>query len=328
MTEERISLLDGAGGERMMELVEAVTRDILLDDGAVLEVPEFPVGGKLVFTTDAHVVSPYRFPGGDIGRLAACGTMNDLAVMGARPLFLACAVVMEAGFPRTEFEEIYRSLYAALDEVGCKLVAGDTKVVPSGDLDGIALTTSGVGVAQRVLYDSGLRPGDRIIVSGTLGDHGLAVLAAREGFAFQPPLRSDVAPVWSLVKAAMDVGEVTAAKDPTRGGLASALNEMARKSKVGIRLEEDAIPLRREVLAAARVLGTDPLDVANEGKVVLGVAERDAQAVLAALRRLPLGAQAAIIGEVVEGDAVTMRTSVGGERFVQPPVGDPVPRVC
>jgi len=327
MTGEHISLLDGAGGERMMELVKAVTRDIALDDGAVIDLPE-PAGGRVILTTDSHVVKPYRFPGGDIGRLAACGTMNDLAVMGARPLFMACAVVMEAGFSRKEFESIYDSLYRALDESGCRLVAGDTKVVPAGDLDGIALTTTGVGIAEEPIYDTGLKPGDAIILSGTPGDHGLAVLAAREGFEFEPPLVSDVACIWPLVKAAMDAGRVTAAKDPTRGGLAAAVNELAEKSGVGIRLEEDAIPENPQVTAASRILGIDPLEVANEGKVVMGVPAQDVEAILKAVRGLPEGKDAAVIGEVVEGEAVTMRTKVGGERFVQPPIGDPVPRVC
>jgi hydrogenase expression/formation protein HypE len=328
MTDERISLLDGAGGERMMELVKAITHDIQLDDGVVLELPELDADSRILFTTDSHVVTPYRFPGGDIGRLAACGTMNDLAVMGARPLFMACAVVMEAGFPRDEFEILYRSLYDALDGMDCRLVAGDTKVVPAGDLDGIVLTTTGVGAAKKTIYDDGLQPGDTIILTGSPGNHGLAILAAREGFEFDPPLESDVAPVWHMMEAAMDAGRVTAAKDPTRGGFATAINEMAEKSGVGIRLEEEAIPENPQVAAASRVLGIDPLESANEGRVVMGVAKSDADKILKAVRATAPGENASIIGEVVEGESVTMRTRVGGERFVQPPVGDPVPRVC
>ncbi|KAF5055091.1 Carbamoyl dehydratase HypE [anaerobic digester metagenome] len=326
--------MHGAGGEVMGEIISVMTRLThtnaggigleALDDGAVIPIN----GANVVFTTDSHVVRPLFFPGGDIGRIAIAGTVNDLAMMGARPIAISCGVVIEEGFEVADLERIVASMDVALGEAGAALVTGDTKVVEKGSLDGIVINTAGIGVAETVVRDSGLVPGDRIIVSGTLGDHGLAILAFREGFDLGDQLRSDVAPVWPLVERALAAGTIHAMKDPTRGGFASAINEMASKAGVRVVIEEAALPVRRSVRSAAGLLGIDPLQVANEGKVVMGVPAGEADAVLAALKSHPLGEDAAIIGTVAEGSRVVMATAAGGERFIETPLGDPVPRVC
>lgn len=330
----KVNLMHGAGGEVMGELLQILTRLEhknaggigleSLDDGAVI-----PLNGmNIVFTTDSHVVRPVFFPGGDIGRIAVCGTVNDLAMMGGRPIALSCGMVIEEGFEIADLERIVHSMDVALGECGASLVTGDTKVLEKGALDGIVVNTAGIGVADRIVRDNGLVPGDRILVNGTLGDHGMTIMAERANLSFGGQLQSDVAPLWGLVEKAMSAGEIHAMKDPTRGGFASAINEMARKSRVSVRVREDALPLKKSVRSAAEMLGIDPLQVANEGKVVMGVTEEDAEKVLAALRSHPYGKDAAIIGEVVEGSHVIMETRIGGERFIEPPVGDPVPRVC
>jgi hydrogenase expression/formation protein HypE len=330
----KVNLAHGAGGEVMGELLRTLTKVKnrnaggigleSLDDGAVIPID----GNNVVFTTDSHVVRPIFFPGGDIGRLAVCGTVNDLAVMGGRPLALSCGMILEEGFDIIDLERIVASMDEALTESGAHLVTGDTKVVERGSLDKIIINTAGIGLAEKVVRDNGFRVGDRIIVTGTLGDHGLAVLTHREGFDMGEQIRSDVAPVWGLVELALAAGDVHAMKDPTRGGFAHAINDMARKSRTGVVIEEEALPIRRSVRSASEMLGIDPLEVANEGKIVMAVAPGDAEAVLAALRTHRYGKEAAIVGTVVEGDRVIMRTRIGGERFIEPPLGDPVPRVC
>lgn len=330
----KVTLMHGAGGEVMGELLEILTRMEhrnaggigleSLDDGAVI-----PLGGQnIVFTTDSHVVRPVFFPGGDIGRLAVCGTVNDLAMMGGRPVALSCSMVIEEGFDSKDLERIVSSMDAALGECGASIVTGDTKVLEKGALDGIVVNTAGIGVAEKVIRDCTLQPGDAIIVNGTLGDHGLTIMAERAGLSLGSQLKSDVAPLWRLVAGALETGDIHAMKDPTRGGFASAINEMARKSRVGVRIREELIPIKKSVKSASEMLGIDPLQVANEGKVVMGVAKKDAEAVLAALRSHPYGKDAAIIGTVVAGSGVILETEIGGERFIEPPIGDPVPRVC
>ena len=330
----KVNLAHGAGGETMGELLRTLTnvknRNAggigleSLDDGAVI-----PVGDRnVVFTTDSHVVRPIFFPGGDIGRLAICGTVNDLAVMGGRPIALSCGMIIEEGFEIIDLERIVRSMDEALTESGAHLVTGDTKVVERGALDKIAINTAGIGIAEKVVRDNGFQPGDRIIVTGTLGDHGLAVLTHREGFELGEQIRSDVSPVWGLAELALAAGDIHAMKDPTRGGFAHAINDMARKSRTGVIIEEDALPMRRSVQSASEMLGIDPLEVANEGKIVMAVAPGDAEEVLSALRTHRYGREASIVGKVVEGERVLLRTRIGGERFIEPPLGDPVPRVC
>ncbi|MDD1719952.1 MAG: hydrogenase expression/formation protein HypE [Methanoregulaceae archaeon] len=330
----KVSLMHGAGGEVMQELLRVLTKLThtnaggigleALDDGAVI-----PIGGKnVVFTTDSHVIRPIFFPGGDIGRISVCGTVNDLAVMGGRPVALSCGMVIEEGFEVADLERIVASMDDALGECGASLVTGDTKVVEKGGLDGIMINTAGIGIAECVIRDNGLCPGDRIIVSGTLGDHGIAVLAHREGFDLGGQIVSDVAPVWGVVERAVSAGTVHAMKDPTRGGFASAINEMARKAGVRVRVVEEDLPIRTSVRSASGMLGIDPLQVANEGKVVMGVAEEDAETILRAIQSHKYGKDAAIVGTVEEGAHVIMETAIGGERFIEPPIGDPVPRVC
>jgi hydrogenase expression/formation protein HypE len=339
--DERITLKYGAGGHAMRTLIQHVFLDGMvpaatngdiglaaMDDGAALR-----VGDRwLVVTTDSHVIHPVFFPGGDIGRLAVSGAVNDLAVMGATEvLALTCAVILEEGFPRSDLVRIQRSIREACEEAGAVVVTGDTKVMGKGELDGIVLNTTGIAMTDRVVPDSGLRPGDRLLVSGTIGDHGLAVMARRHGLALDGELRSDVAPLNRLVRAALDSvpGAIVAMKDPTRGGLASALHEMAAKSRVGIVLDEMALPVTPQVRAAGELLGIDPLHVANEGKAVLGVRAEAAEAVLDALRAHPLGRDAAIVGICTEEriGAVILDTGFG-RRLVTELEGEPLPRIC
>jgi hydrogenase expression/formation protein HypE len=332
---EQVSLIHGAGGEMMQSLIGSVFATIknnnaggigleALDDGAAI-----PFGDKfIVLTTDNHVIKPIFFPGGDIGRLSISGTVNDLAVMGAKPIALTNGVVIPEGFSIDDLKKIVKSVDEALDEAGCALVTGDTKVLPREALDSIIINTSGIGITDNPIRDCGLKPGNKIIITGTIGDHGIAIIVHREGFKFGSELKSDVAPIWKTVEAALCVGGVTAMKDPTRGGVANVLNEMAKKSGVRIVVIEEKLPIRQDVRAAADMLGIDPMEVANEGKAVMGVEADKAEAVLEAVRKTRYGKDAVIIGTVEEGSGVIMRTRIGGQRFIEPPLGDPVPRVC
>jgi len=330
----KVTMMHGAGGEVMGELLSTLTKFRhnnaggigleAMDDGAII-----PFNGEnLVFTTDSHIVRPIFFPGGDIGRISVCGTVNDLAMMGGKPIALSCGMIIEEGFEIDDLAKIVSSMDEALGEAGANLVTGDTKVMERGALDGIAINTAGIGIARTVVRDNGLIPGDIIIVSGTLGDHGIAIMAHREGFDLGEQILSDVAPLWGMVELALEAGTIHAMKDPTRGGFASAINEMARKSGVGVRIQEEDLPLRKSVRSAAGMLGIDPLEVANEGKTVMGVPAAHADAILSALRTHKYGRDAAIVGRVIKGANVIMETKIGGERFIEPPMGDPVPRVC
>ena len=337
--EDRISLKYGAGGGAMRALIEQIFAagfgDVpggvglsAMDDGAAI-----PLGDKyLVITTDSHVVQPIFFPGGDIGRLAICGTVNDLAMMGAtEPLGLACAAIIEDGFLRTDLERIWTSIRDACTEANTTILTGDTKVMRHGELDRIAITTTGIGLATRYIPDNGLRPGDRILVTGTVGDHGLAILATRGELALETQLRSDVAPLNTLIRRVLAVGGagIVAMKDPTRGGLASALHEMAEKSNVCVILDERAVPVRDDVRAAGELLGIDPLIVANEGKAVIGLRPEIADTVLDALRSHPLGRNAAIVGEVTEERIGSVIVETGfGRRLLVEPEGELLPRIC
>jgi hydrogenase expression/formation protein HypE len=334
---ERVALKHGAGGRAMRMLVESVFVEGLaaqvdgvglaaMDDGAALRVGD----QWLIITTDSHVVQPRFFPGGDIGRLSICGTVNDLAMMGAtEPLGLTCAVVLEEGFPFAELERIRDSMKAAAAEAGARVVTGDTKVMRKGELDGIVLNTTGVALTSTLVRDCGLQPGDRILVTGSLGDHGFAVLAARHQLDLEADLRSDVAPINGVVRLALRVGGVSALKDPTRGGLASTLHELAAKSGVGILLDESALPVHGEVRAAAELLGIDPLHVANEGKAVIGVRPESAERVLGAIREHPLGREAAIVGTCLADWKGKVILDTGfGRRLVAEIEGEPMPRIC
>jgi hydrogenase expression/formation protein HypE len=237
-------------------------------------------------------------------------------------------MIIEEGFEIDDLARIVASMDDALGEAGANLVTGDTKVMEKGAIDGIAINTSGIGIAKKVVRDNGLMPGDMIIVSGTIGDHGLAIMAHREGFDLGEQIKSDVAPLWGMVEKVLEAGPIHAMKDPTRGGFASAINEMARKSRVSVRIQEEKLPIRKSVRSAAAMLGIDPLEVANEGKVVMGVPPAYVNDILSALRLHRYGQDAAVVGRVTPGAHVVMETTIGGERYIEPPMGDPVPRVC
>jgi len=336
----RILLKQGGGGRAMRRLIEDVfIRDFAampfegvglaaMDDGACI-----PFGDEfIVVTTDSHVIHPIFFPGGDIGRISISGTVNDLAMMGAtRILGLTCAVILEEGFPIEDLQRIQRSMVAACREAGAVVITGDTKVMGRGEVDGIVINTTGVGVTKVPIRDNGLRAGDRIIITGTIGDHGLAVMSLRHSLDLEGDLVSDVAPINSLVAAIVDgaPGAITAMKDPTRGGLASALHEMAAKSNVGVVLEERKVPVTDAARAAGEVLGIDPLHVANEGKAVLGVRAEDAEKVLAIIRGHERGRDAAIIGTVTNERPGSIILDTGfGRRLLAEPDGEPLPRIC
>ena len=297
-----------------------------LDDGATIPIGDY----EIVVTTDGHTIDPLFFPGGDIGRISAAGTINDVSVMGAKPLAISNAIIMQEGFPIADLDRIMKSLNETCEEVDVAVITGDTKVMEQGKIDGIVMVTTGIGIAKKgeIIRDSTLEVGDKIIVTGSLGDHGMSLMSFREGFGFETDLKSDTAPMWNVVKKALDVGGVTAMKDPTRGGFANAINEMASKSGKGVLLHQEAIPIKNEVHAVSEMLGIDPFEVANEGKVVMGVKADKAEEVLEAIKTEEYGKDAAIIGEVIEGDYVVVETPIGGERILEAPIADPVPRVC
>jgi len=333
--QNRILLAHGSGGRLSHELVEKVFLPLLhneflsrLDDSAVLD-----LSGRVAFTTDSYVVNPIFFPGGDIGRLAVYGTVNDLAMSGARPLYLSVALIMEEGLPAEELHRVVTSVRDAAEEAGVKVVTGDTKVVNRGSADQLFINTAGIGVVPEGVNVSGAnaRPGDSIILSGTIGDHGIAVMSQREGLEFSTPVKSDCAPLHRMVADMLEVcAEIHCLRDPTRGGLASTLNELAVQSGVGIAVEEEKIPVGDGVRAACELLGFDPLYVANEGKLVAAVPEEHAQRVLEKMRQDPHGAGAAIIGEAIAEHPrrVIMRTLLGARRVVDMLVGELLPRIC
>lgn len=337
-----IDMGHGAGGKAAAQLIEELFLPALDnaylregDDGAALPWPGADAGsGRLVMATDGHVVSPLFFPGGDLGCLAVHGTLNDVAMMGAQPLYLSASFIIEEGFPLADLQRLVQSMGAAARAAGVPVVTGDTKVVERGKGDGVFISTTGVGLLAPGVAIGGrrARPGDVILLSGTVGDHGVAVLSQRESLCFETTLRSDTAALHTMVAALMAAvpGAVHVLRDPTRGGLATTLNEIAQQSGVGMRLQEAAIPVKPEVDSACELLGLDPLYVANEGKLVAIVAPEAADSALAALRRHPLGAQAACIGEVGADPHhfVQMDTRFGGRRVVDWLSGEQLPRIC
>ena len=336
MRADRILLAHGSGGTMMKELIEELfvaefADEVLLrmDDAASLEFP----GTRLAFSTDTYTVSPLFFPGGDIGRLAVCGTVNDVATSGARPLYLSVGFVLEEGMPVEDLRRILVSMRDAAAEAGVRIVTGDTKVVERGHGDGVYINTAGVGVLPEGIDLSGshCRPGDAVLLSGTLGDHGIAVVSTREGLSFSTDIRSDAAPLNHLVATVLEAApDVRCFRDPTRGGLASTLNELAGASGVSITVEEQLVPVNEQVRGACEMLGYDVFQVANEGKMVAVVPPEQAEAALAAMRTAPYGEAAAIIGEVAEGPAgkVYVRTSFGATRIMDMLVGEQLPRIC
>lgn len=326
----------GSGGRAMAQLIEelfvAQLDNALLRQGN--DQARFnPPPGRMVMSTDGHVISPLFFPGGDIGSLAVHGTINDVAMAGARPLYLAVGFILEEGFPLADLARIVESMARAAAAAGVPVVTGDTKVVEQGKADGIFITTTGVGVVPDGVDVSGdrARPGDSVLLSGSIGDHGVAVMSKRENLSFETSIESDSAALHDLVAAMVrEVPGVRCLRDPTRGGLATTLNELARQSGVGMRIREVSVPVKPAVAAACELLGLDPLYVANEGKLVAICPSGDAERLLAVMRVHPLGAEAAIIGEVVadEHGFVQMETAFGGSRVVDWLAGEQLPRIC
>lgn len=346
----RIAMGHGAGGEMMHELIESHIAPFLpkypvdvplssFDDSAVID--------GIVFTTDAHTVKPLFFPGGDIGSLAICGSINDIVVMGATPIAIASALILEEGLEIDILENVMKSMGKYSEATGVPVVTGDTKVVERGAIDGMVITTSAIGrrsdsldhnlevaqgfrnVSSRWMTDDNLAEGDAILISGTMGDHGIALLSFREGYGFESEVKSDIAPLSELTERILKVGGAVSMKDPTRGGLANTLNEWAVKSTVGIEVEESKIPISKPVRSACDLLGLDPLSIGNEGKLVVAVVPQMAEEVLAAMKEVPIAKNAEIIGKVTKGKGrVVLRTEVGGRRILDPPIGDPVPRIC
>jgi hydrogenase expression/formation protein HypE len=350
---DTITMLHGAGGTVMHNLVKDYIVKYLggysnaevpleaLDDAAVV--------GDVVFKSDSHAVKPIFFPGGDIGRLAVSGTVNDIAALGAEPYALACGLILEEGLALADLERILASMQSTCIEAGVGVVTGDTKVVEKGSLGGCVMNMSGIGrrtaalesnlkvvkqhrssFSARWVLDANLSAGDKIILSGTIGDHGLAVLSAQQGLKFGSEIKSDVKPLNRMIQRMLsEAGGVVAMKDPTRGGLADALNEWSEKSKVGILIHEEKVPVREDVQAACEMLGLDPLEVGNEGKMIIGTVPAKAEQVLQFLKQTSEGKNAEIIGEATsQFKGVAMQTLVGGKRIIARPVGDPVPRIC
>ncbi len=350
--EQRITMMHGAGGTVTNNLIKQYILKYL--GGSDAEVPlealdDAAVINGIVLKSDSHAVKPLFFPGGDIGRLAVTGTVNDIAVLGAEPLALASGFILEEGLALSDFERIVHSMGETCQEAGVYVITGDTKVVEKGGLGGCVINMSGIGKRNPALehnlhtvrkyrpgfnsqwlLDSSLRSGDRIILSGTVGDHGLAVLSSREAYGFGSKITSDMTPLNKLIQRLLsEVGGIVAMKDPTRGGLSNALNELSQKSKVGILAVEKRIPIRGDVRSACEMLGIDPLEVGNEGKIVIGVIAEKAEDLLEALRQTREGKNAQIIGEATDQfREVAIETLVGGKRILTPPIGDPVPRIC
>lgn len=310
-----------------------------LDDAAVIN--------DIVLKSDSHTVKPLFFPGGDIGRLAVSGTVNDISVMGAAPLALAAGFVLEEGFPLSDFERILKSMGITCKEADVYVITGDTKVVEKGALDKFIINTSGIGmrtlalernleevkryrkINSRWLLDSNLEIGDKILVSGSIGDHGIAILSRREGYGFESKIVSDVRPLNKIVMDLLSIGGVVSMKDPTRGGLSNTLNEWSEKSDVGIVVQEEKIPIKEGVRAACEMLGINPLEIGNEGKIVIGVVHQKAEELLKALKGMPNCKEAQMIGEVIDGEKIVLlETSIGGKRILPAPAGDPIPRIC
>ena len=330
----RILLSHGSGGEETQKLIKGLFLKHLgnkilnrLEDAALIK-----VNPEIAFTTDSFTVSPPFFRGGDIGKLAVAGTVNDLSVMGARPLYLSVGFIIEEGFELESLEKIVKSIGEEASKTGVKVVAGDTKVVPKGQVDRIFINTSGIGeVVRKELSAHNLRPGDVIIVSGTVGDHGACILAEREGMEFELPIESDCRSLWELVEKVLQTGaEVHAMRDPTRGGLAAVLNEWAEQSDVEIEVEEERIPVKESVLGLCELLGLEPFHLANEGIVVLAVAPEHTELILGTLKSHPYGKDARVIGRVTEkGKArVVIKTPYGAKRLMEAPSGELLPRIC
>ena len=349
---EKIKLAQGAGGELMDNLIKEKILKYFGKESQKVEIPlsmldDSAVVDDIVFSTDSHTVRPLFFPGGDLGSLAVAGTINDIAVMGAKPVALSAGFIMEEGLSIEIFETIVKSMSKCANDADVPIVTGDTKVVEKGAIQEFMINTSGIGkrtslldknieivkryrsFSSRWLLDSNLRSGDKIVLSGNIGEHGIALMSFREGYGFETEIKSDIAPVNGLIEKALSVGGIVTAKDPTRGGLSNTINEIGEKSNVGILLDEETIPIPTGVRSACDMLGIDPLEIGNEGKVVFGVVKEKTDDILKAIKKHKLGKNAAIIGEATEKiKGVVLDTTVGGKRNLHKPIGDPVPRIC
>ena len=347
---ERVTMAHGAGGTVMADLIKNHILKHL--GGSSAEVPlealdDSAVVDNIVLKSDSHAVKPLFFPGGDIGRLAVAGTVNDISMIGADPIALTCGMVLEEGLPIADLDRILESMEMASREAEVYIVTGDTKVIEKSGLGGCIINTSGIGKRSQALehniaevkkyrsfdsrwvLDSNLREGDKLIISGTVGDHGITILSAQEGYNFGSNIKSDVTPLNKVIKRLLWVGGIVAMKDPTRGGLSNSLNEWSQKSNIGIMVHESKIPIRGDVQAACEMLGLDPMEIGNEGKVLIGVVPQKTEQVLMALRETKEGKDAQIIGEATGNfSEVVLETVVGGKRIMAPPVGDPIPRIC
>jgi len=335
MMEDKILLAHGSGGKLSHDLVEDYFLKVFnnrllnpLDDSA-----SFNISGRLAFTTDSYVVAPIFFPGGDIGRLAVFGTVNDLSMAGAIPMYLSLSLIIEEGLPLSQLKKIINSIQEACEEAEVKVITGDTKVVNRGSADKLFINTAGLGIIPEGINISASNAmvGDKIILSGPIGDHEIAILTQREGLKFETSLQSDCAPLNKLVADMIEVSkEIHCLRDPTRGGLASTLNEFAKRSNVGVKIEEDKVPVNETVRAACELLGFDPLNLANEGKLVAVVAPQETGKILAKMHQNKYGRQATIIGEVVDEHLgkVVMKTRFGSSRIIEMPAGELLPRIC
>ncbi len=339
--DETVLLGHGSGGTMMKRIIDEVffgayaEEELLVgDDAARLELQG--AGDALAFSTDSYVVSPHFFPGGDIGRLAICGTVNDVSTSGAKPLYISCGFILEEGYSMDNLKRICSSMAEAAKEAGVRIVTGDTKVVNKGSGDGVFINTSGIGIIPEGVHLSGAfcKPGDKVLVSGTMGDHGITIMSCRESLGFEAAIESDAAPLNHMIEAVLEAAPRTRCfRDPTRGGLASTLNELAGQSGTEIIIDEEAVPVRPAVLGACEMLGYDVFQVANEGKMVLVVPEEEADAALAALRGCEYGTEAAIIGDVAavtpgKDPRVLLRTAFGSTRILDMLVGEQLPRIC
>ena len=335
MEQDVVTLAHGAGGDQTNELIGRIFKkhfanpDLTGDDAAVLPVKE----GKIAFSTDGFIVSPWEFPGGNIGKLSICGTVNDLACMGAKPLYLTCAFVIEEGFPMADLEKIAGAMEKTAAEAGVRIVAGDTKVAGKGQVDKIFITTTGVGEIQPGICTSGTlaKPGDAILVSGDVGRHGCTILLAREDFGIDADVTSDCAPLWGTVEKMLECSKkIHVIRDATRGGVGTVLHEIAAQSNVGIRIHGPDVPVQDEVKGVCSMLGLEPLYLACEGRLVIVAPKEEAQALLETLKKCPYSANSAIIGEVTEGNAgkVVMKTEIGVETLLPKPGGELLPRIC
>ena len=331
---EQILLSHGGGGEETQKLIKNLffkyfSNPILekMEDASIIE-----INSKVAFTTDSFTVSPIFFKGGDIGKLAIAGTVNDLSVMGAKPKYLSCSFIIEEGLPFKELEKIVKSMAEEIQKTGVKIITGDTKVVPKGSVDKIFINTTGIG---EVVYDGisahNIEEGDVILISGTVGDHGACIMAQREGIELEGNLISDCASLWTLVKDLIDAGiTIKAMRDPTRGGLSAVLNEWAQQSNIGIEVEEEKIPVKDEVQGLCELLGLEPYTLANEGKLVIAVPQKEAKKTLEVMRNNELGKNAEIIGKAISDykGKVILKSSYGSKRIMEPPAGELLPRIC